>query len=113
MISKELVGASARPLILSIIARSEAYGYAILQRMQELSQGEIDWKDGFLYPVLHRLEDEGLITSVWRTADSGRRRKYYRITPEGMRALRSEKKQWLRVNAILAGLWDVEPQVAL
>lgn len=113
MIPKDLVGATSRPLVLSIIARGDAYGYAILQRMQDLSGGEIEWKDGFLYPVLHRLEDEGLITSEWITADSGRRRKYYSITPVGRRALQSEKEQWLRVDAILARLWGLEPRVAM
>lgn len=113
MISKELVGASARPILLSILARGESYGYAIMQRVHDLSGGEVEWKDGTLYPVLHRLEDEGLIISSWRISEAGRRRKYYRITPKGQKALDAEKRQWLYVDAILAQLWGLEPHLAM
>ena len=113
MISKELVGASARPILLSILAEEESYGYAIIQRMHELSHGEIMWKDGTLYPVLHRLEDAGLITATWRTTESGRRRKYYTITKKGRQALEVEKTQWLRTDAILAQLWGLQPRLAM
>jgi len=112
MISKELVGASARPILLSILARGESYGYAIMQRVHDLSGGEVAWKDGTLYPVLHRLEDEGLILSAWRIPETGRRRKYYRITLPGREALEAEKQQWLRVDAVLAQLWGLEPRLA-
>ena len=113
MLSKELVGASARPILLSILARGESWGYAIIQRMQELSGPGVEWKDGTLYPVLHRLEDEGLITSRWGQSESGRRRKYYAITPAGVGAVEHEKRQWLHVDAILARLWGLEPRVAV
>ena len=113
MISKELVGASARPILLSILARGESYGYAIMQRMHDLSGGEVEWKDGTLYPVLHRLEDEQLVTSSWVVSEAGRRRKYYRITPKGREALEAEKQQWLRVDAILAQLWGLKPRLAV
>ncbi len=109
MISKELVGASARPILLSILVRGESYGYAIMQHVHDLSGGEVEWKDGTLYPVLHRLEDEELIISSWRISEVGRRRKYYGITPKGQEALTAEKRQWLRVDAILAQLWGLEP----
>ena len=107
-ISKELVGASARPILLSILARGESYGYAILQRIHDLSGGTLEWKDGTLYPVLHRLCDEGLIAAEWRVPESGRRRKYYTITPKGLAALDVEKRQWLSVDAILARLWGFD-----
>lgn len=112
MISKELIGASARPVLLSILSRGESYGYAILQRVQELSGGSLEWKDGTLYPVLHRLEDEGLIVSTWKTPAGERRRKYYRLTPAGERALATERRNWLEVDAVLAMLWGLEPRVA-
>lgn len=113
MISKELVGASARPILLSVLARGESYGYAIMQNMHDLSNGEIAWKDGTLYPVLHRLEDAGLVSSRWSASESGRRRKYYAITAKGRAALEEEKQQWLRVDAILAQLWGLQPRLAL
>jgi PadR family transcriptional regulator len=112
MISKELVGASARSILLSILSRGDSYGYAILKKVHTLSDGKVEWKDGMLYPVLHRLEDEKLIESFWMKSDSGRRRKYYRLLPKGLKALEAEKKQWLQVDAVLAALWGLEPRVA-
>jgi PadR family transcriptional regulator, regulatory protein PadR len=112
MLNKELAGASAKPIMLSILAGGETYGYAIMQRIHDLSDGALEWSDGTLYPVLHRLEDEGLIESAWRVADNGRRRKYYSLTPAGKAALEAEKKQWLRVDAVLAQLWGFTPRLA-
>jgi transcriptional regulator len=111
MLTRELAGASAKPLILSILANGQSYGYAILQRIEDLSHGALSWDDGTLYPVLHRLENEGLLTSSWERADNGRRRKYYAITDKGRRALEREKKQWLRVDAVLAQLWGLQPRL--
>src|SRR3974377_2128335 len=66
MLTKDLVAASSRPIVLSIIAGGESYGYEIIQKVRELSGGHIEWSDGMLYPVLHRLEREGLIASEWK-----------------------------------------------
>jgi PadR family transcriptional regulator PadR len=112
MISKELVGASARSILLSILAGGDSYGYAILRSVRELSGGNVEWKDGMLYPVLHRLEDELLIESFWIETDSGRNRKYYKLLPTGREALAVEKSQWLQVDAMLAQLWGLEPRLA-
>ena len=110
-LTRELAGASAKPLILSILAAGESYGYAILQRIEALSSGALSWDDGTLYPVLHRLENEGLLTSSWRQAESGRRRKYYAITEKGKQALEREKRQWLCVDTVLAQLWGLQPRL--
>lgn len=112
MITKVLAGAASKPIMLSILSEGESYGYALIQRIHDLSGGTIEWADGTLYPVLHRLEDEGLITSTWRTSEAGRRRKYYRITERGHQALEAEKRQWLRVDAVLAQLWGLQPRLA-
>lgn len=101
---KELVAASSRPLVLAVLARGENYGYAILKEVKRLSGGAIDWKEGMLYPVLHRLEGEGLIEAQWRPA-GGRRRKYYALTESGQRALASERAAWEAVNATLTNAW--------
>ncbi len=111
MISKDLVAASSRPLVLSILEDGENYGYAIIQRVKELSDNQLQWTDGMLYPVLHRLEREGLITSKWQTPTNGRRRKYYRLNDTGRSALISEQKQWLQVHRTLTKLWN--PQNSL
>jgi len=105
-LSKDLVAASAGPLILSILQRGESYGYAIVQRVRELSGGQIEWTDGMLYPVLHRLEAQGAITSRWETAPTGRKRKYYAIKAAGRKALVKQKGQWLLVHGTLANLWS-------
>ena len=106
-LNKDLVAASAVPLILSLLAEGESYGYAILQRVREVSGGAIEWTDGMLYPVLHRLEAQGCVSSCWRTSEVGRRRKYYALKGHGRKALQAQKAQWLVVHGALAKLWGV------
>jgi DNA-binding PadR family transcriptional regulator len=106
-ISKDLVAASATPLILSILAEGESYGYAIIRRVRDLSDGEMAWTDGMLYPVLHRLEQQRWVVTQWRKAESGRRRKYYRITPAGRDALREQQNEWLAVYNTLKKVWGI------
>jgi DNA-binding PadR family transcriptional regulator len=109
MISKDLVAASSKPLILSILAGEESYGYAILQRVHELSGEEIEWTEGMLYPLLHRLESEGLISGKWIQGETGRERKYYRLTQDGRKALPAEQSQWLAVHNTLCKIWKLKP----
>ena len=111
MITKALAGAAAKPIILSILSSGEAYGYQLIQQIHALSGGTLLWNDGTLYPVLHRLEDQGLVTSAWRLSDGGRQRKYYRLTKKGRQTLETEKRQWLTVDAVLAQLWGLEPRL--
>jgi DNA-binding PadR family transcriptional regulator len=105
-INKDLVAASSTPIVLAILAEGDSYGYAILQRVRELSGGRMEWTDGMLYPVLHRLERQGHIAARWEIAESGRRRKYYAITPEGRAQLDEERRQWQAVDATLRGVWQ-------
>ncbi len=105
--SKELVAASSRPMVLSILAGGESYGYEILQHVTALSGGRVEWSDGMLYPVLHRLEKEGLVTARWETAESGRRRKYYRLSAKGKRQLADDRAGWLAVHDALTRAWAV------
>ena len=105
-INKDLMAASSTPMVLAILAEADSYGYAILQRVRELSGGHLEWTDGMLYPVLHRLERLGHIKARWEVAESGRRRKYYRITSRGRAQLAEERKQWQAVDATLRGIWS-------
>ena len=105
-ISKELVGASAVPIILSILDEKESYGYEIMLKVKDLSNNCIEWKEGSLYPVLHKLEKNGLIKSLWKMADNGRHRKYYAINKKGRKALRKEIENWSLVENILKNLWE-------
>ena len=100
-LTKDLVAASATPLVLAILAEGESYGYAIIQRVRELSGGQIVWTDGMLYPVLHRLEAQGNIAARWGESPSGRRRKYYTLQRPGRQALKEQKQQWLTVHETL------------
>lgn len=104
-ISRDLVAASSTPLVLAILAEGDSYGYAILKRVRDLSGGELEWTDGMLYPVLHRLERSGLVEARWDQADSGRRRKYYRVTRAGRLQLTEERRQWRAVDEALEKLW--------
>jgi PadR family transcriptional regulator len=104
-INKDLVAASSTPIVLGILSQGDSYGYAILKRVRELSAGHLEWTDGMLYPVLHRLERLGLIQARWGVAESGRRRKYYRITPRGRTQLATERRQWEAVDQTLKGIW--------
>jgi PadR family transcriptional regulator, regulatory protein PadR len=105
-INKDLVAASSTPLVLAILAEGDSYGYAILQRVRELSGGELEWTDGMLYPVLHRLERSGLVASRWEKAETGRKRKYYRVTEAGREQLAEERRQWRTVDATLRSIWS-------
>lgn len=104
-LSKELVAASSRPMVLSILAGGESYGYEILQRVTLLSQGRVQWSDGMLYPVLRRLEKDGLIAGEWRTVESGRRRRYYRLSEKGRKQITADRESWLAVHGALSEMW--------
>ena len=106
-INKDLIAASSTPIVLAILAEGDSYGYAILSRVRELSRGRMEWTDGMLYPVLHRLERLGHVKARWQVAESGRRRKYYRITSDGRTQLMEERKQWQAVDATLRGIWGM------
>ncbi len=112
MLSRELIAASTVPLVLSILRDGESYGYALIQRVAALSEGKIAWTEGMLYPVLHWMEAEGLIESEWREAETGRKRKYYRLRQEGNRALVAEREQWLTVHQTLIKLWKTQPHLS-
>lgn len=104
-IDKDLVAASATPLVLGILAEGESYGYAILKQVNELSAGEMTWTDGMMYPLLHRLERLGYVRACWRVAASGRRRRHYAITPAGVQLLSERRRQWAVVTHALNRVW--------
>ena len=104
-INKDLVAASATPLVLAILAEGESYGYAIIKRVSELSRAELKWTDGMLYPVLHRLEANGYVAARWGKSETGRRRKYYALKAAGRAALTDQKEQWRVAVQMLGKLW--------
>jgi DNA-binding PadR family transcriptional regulator len=105
MLPKPLVAASFEPLVLALLGERETYGYEIIQRIQELSDGRIEWSANRLYPLLHDLENRGLAAAFWRHEGPGPDRKYYRLTKKGEKALSQARRDWLDVHALLARLW--------
>lgn len=103
-IPKDLIAASSTPLILSILSHGDSYGYAIITQVRELSDGELEWADGMLYPILHRLEKKSLIESYWGKAETGRKRKYYRLRKAGLKELDQHRKNWASLHDMLRKL---------
>ena len=112
MVPKNLTAAAIRPIVLAILNHGAGYGYELSQRIQYISDGALEWNAGTLYPLLHRLETENLIESFWQASDSGPRRKYYRLTAKGKKAVNTEKSQWMTVHNVLLKLWQPEVSFA-
>lgn len=103
---KDLVAAAATPLVLGILVEGESYGYAIAKQVRELSDGHMDWTDGMLYPLLHRLERLGYVTATWRRSPVGRSRKHYALAEPGLRALADRRRQWTVMDTVLRQVWN-------
>jgi PadR family transcriptional regulator PadR len=93
MISKDLVAASSIPLVLSILNEGEDYGYSIIKKVMAASNNKLQWKEGSLYPVLGKLEKNGLVSSYIKV-ENGRKRKYYSINKPGETRLQELRKEW-------------------
>ena len=111
MISKNLTAASTKPIILGILKQGKSYGYLIITKIKEISGGKLEWSDGMLYPVLHRLEKDEFIRSEWILSEGSRPRKYYEITEKGKKELLIEKEQWVRVNSIVNEVLEIKPAI--
>lgn len=97
-LDKNLIGGSTRLLLLSLLSESDRYGYDIIRTLAERSQNVFAFKEGTLYPVLHKLEAEGCIRAYEKVVD-GRRRRYYSITRKGKEQLARERTQWETFSA--------------
>lgn len=104
---KELVKGSLVPIVLKLLSQKEMYGYEMAREVNQRTQGAIQWREGSLYPCLHRMESEALVRSVWREAPSGKKRKYYRVTRKGLAALAKRTEEWrefaYQVSCLLMG----------
>jgi PadR family transcriptional regulator PadR len=107
MSSNTLVAASTKPVILALLLSGETYGYQILKRVRQLSGGKMKWSSAMLYPVLRRMEKEGLIRSEWRVSAEKRMRKYYMLTERGRKEFEIEKSRWLSIQDALARIWKI------
>src|SRR5262245_2100117 len=91
-------------LVLQVVAAGAIHGYAIAQRLQLISRDVVQVPQGSLYPALHRLEDRGLLTADWKTSDTGRESKFYRLTRKGRAALEEETADWRRLSDAIAAV---------
>jgi len=94
MYRKELLKGSTETLLLSLLAEEPRYGYQLVKEMERRSSGYFRFKEGTLYPALHRLEKAGLLVGRWQASPSGQQRRYYYITPKGRRALAQMLEEW-------------------
>jgi PadR family transcriptional regulator, regulatory protein PadR len=103
--SQELIKGTVVPIILKLLSERAMYGYEIIKVVNERTQNAFQWREGTLYPWLHRLEGDKLISSEWSESDAGRPRKYYRISRRGTALLSAKTAEWTgftqAVNAIL------------
>lgn len=105
--NKELLKGSTSLLILGLLNKEEMYGYQMIKSIEITSDGIFSFKEGTLYPILHTLENEGIIESYWKESETNRKRKYYSITKEGKKYLKIKEKEWSlfskTVNKVLGG----------
>ncbi len=104
--SKELIGAFAMPIILTVLRNGDSYGYEIVQKVKELTNDEIKWKEASIYPVLKKMENGGMIKSYWKVQSNERPRRYYTILADGKKQLEYNKAEWEMVYSLLGQLWN-------
>ena len=92
--SRELLKGNTEALLLSILAREPRYGYQMVKEIGQISGGYFHFREGTLYPALHRLENDGLVRGEWQTSPAGMQRRYYHITEKGRRSLARLSKEW-------------------
>lgn len=92
---RELIKGSFDSLILCLLDQQPMYGYQIIKELERKSEGYFRFKEGTLYPALHRLEQAGLIEGKWQMLPNGRQRRYYHITEKGLHGLETKRSQWL------------------
>lgn len=101
----ELVGSTVEMLVLKLLSERAMYGYEIIQIVNERTEGAFNWKEGTLYPVLHRLEGKGFLITKWQMGESGKKRKYYKLSSRGMAHASAKVAEWQTftqsVNAVL------------
>lgn len=111
-ISKELSKGSTGMLVLSVISRSEMYGYQIIKTVEMMSENVFQMNEGTLYPILHALEKEEYLSSRWvESEENGRKRKYYKITEKGLKELASQRQEWEAYSTAVGKVLNGELQM--
>ena len=107
-IDRELMRGAGPMAVLQILESRPMYGYELVEALAAVSDGVLDMGQSTLYPMLYNLESKKLLAASWQTADSGRRRKYYRVTAKGRRWLEAQKRQWQDLMGVMSGLGLVQ-----
>lgn len=105
-ISKELIGATAVSIVLSVLKRGDSYGFEIVQYMKEITDGKIKLREASIYPVLKKLESKGFIKSYWKIEGDERPRRYYTLLKPGEKQLENSKYEWETYQSAFAILWN-------
>ena len=105
-ITNELIGATASSMVLAILKQDDSYGYEIIHKMKELTEGKLKWQEATIYPVLKQLEKDEMISSYWKMDPGERARKYYSIKKKGIEKLYENKEEWRVAQSIFEKLWD-------
>jgi transcriptional regulator len=104
----DLVQGTLDLLILKILALEPHHGWAISQRLKQMSGNVLQVSDGSLYPALHKLEQEGWITAKWKTSELGRRAKFYSLTRLGRKKLENQAADWARLSSAISYVVGLE-----
>ncbi len=108
-LSKKTLDGNMETLLLSALSSGPSYGYQLVQDLNAKAPGILKTGEGTIYPVLHRLEERELIASAWRTGESGRQRRYYRISPKGKKALAENRLQWAALKQVMGAVLGERP----
>src|SRR5215212_7274661 len=100
---RDLRKGSSALLLLHLLRERPMYGFELAERLRADTGGTLDFKEGTLYPALHRLEEEGLVESFWQASPAGPKRRYYRLTETGTAALAERRTQWIRLTEAVNG----------
>ena len=104
-LSKELMASSLAPLVLLILKEGESYGYEIIQQLREKTNGQLEVAEGTLYPMLKKMEAKKWVQAAWKKAESGRERRYYKLSAKGTQQIQEQFSQWNFINDIMQKLW--------
>jgi PadR family transcriptional regulator PadR len=105
-LSKKTLDGNIETLLLASLSEGPTYGYQLVQDLNARAPGVLKTGEGTIYPVLHRLQKRGLIQSVWRAGETGRQRRYYRLTSKGRGALSENRLQWLALMGVMNAVLD-------
>jgi len=108
-LSKKTLDGNMETMLLAVLCEGPSYGYQIVQDINAKAPGILKTGEGTIYPILHRLEERELIQSAWRTGETGRQRRYYRITSKGKRALADNRLQWSALQKVMNTMLGDQP----